>query len=248
MLKRTFCHIDGITINTEKLLWDSGIGNWEHFERELTTISTLSKGKIEKIKAELPFSRNALEQNDLSYFKNRLPTKELWRLSPLGKIAYVDIETTGMSRYGDHITLLGIYDGNSADIYIRGQNLHEARQRLQEFDIFVTFNGKQFDLPFIESEFGCYYDAVHLDLRFMLKELGLQGGLKNIERELGIVRDGDICDVDGFEAVNLWRRYQRGDAAALQTLLKYNREDIVNLKTLLEYYIDKKQHAIATLA
>ena len=55
------------------------------------------------------------------------------------------------------------------------------------------------------------------------------------------VRDEQVKNVDGFEAVRLWRRYQRGDEKALETLLIYNKEDIVNLKFLLNWYLDKKK-------
>jgi len=156
------------------------------------------------------------------------------------RVAFVDIETTGLSRYSDEITLIGIYDGEEQHLFIKGKNLHDARQKLREFDIIVTFNGKQFDLPFIEHHFCEKYDCEHLDLRFMLKEFGLKGGLKAIEKELGINRPEEVADVDGREAVRLWRRYISGDQKALGLLVKYNREDVVNLKTLLEWYVNKK--------
>lgn len=47
-----------------------------------------------------------------------------------------------------------------------------------EFDIIITLSGKQFDMSFIEHHFGYAYDAIHLDLHYMLRELGPQGGLK----------------------------------------------------------------------
>ncbi len=174
------------------------------------------------------------------YFKDKLPAKEHYRLAKYGRIAYVDIETTGLSKYYDKITMIGIYDGKNPKIYVRGDNLEDAREYLKEFDIVVTFNGKCFDLPFMEHKFKEKYDIIHLDLRYMLKEFGFSGGLKKIERELGVVRDEEVANVDGFEAVRLWRRYERGDEEALRLLYKYNEEDIVNLKYLLEWYFEKK--------
>ncbi len=244
MLNKTFCHIKGISINHEKLLWENGIAHWDDFNLKSAQINCLPKSKLEKIKSELDISKAALEKRDLAYFKRALPPKEHWRLAALGKIAYVDIETTGISRGSDGITIIGIYDGITPHIYIKGQNLEEAHAKLLEFDTVVTFNGKQFDLPFIESHFSTAYDFVHLDLRYMLKELGLQGGLKSIEQQLGIERDATVQGVDGFEAVNLWYQYKRGNLAALQKLLVYNREDIVNLKALLDYYLSKKQRLL----
>jgi len=40
--------------------------------------------------------------------------------------------------------------------------------------------------------------------------------------------------MDGYMAVLLWQRYQRGDRTALDLLLKYNREDVVNLEVLMD--------------
>jgi hypothetical protein len=244
MLTKTFCHIDGITINTEMALWSKGISDWDSFLLQHNKIDFLPRSKVARILDALPASREALSRRDMAYFKQGLPGKEHWRLVDLGPIAYVDIETTGISRYDNDITLIGIYDGTTTYSYIRGDNLPQAHAKLQEFDILVTFNGKQFDLPFIESHFGCTYSAAHLDLRYMLREIGLQGGLKSIERQLGIDRGDDLAGVDGFEAVRLWQRHCRGDLTALAKLVKYNREDVVNLKALLTHYLSAKRHRL----
>lgn len=241
MLEKTFCHVKGITLELEKNLWAKGIHHWDEFlakEHELIEFPSL---KLDAIKAELPASKQALQQNNLRYFQSKLPPKEHWRLAHLGKVGFVDIETTGLSRTNNQITILGIYDGVKSHLYVNGKNLPEAALKMKEFDIIVTFNGKQFDIPFIQHHFNCTYDFVHLDLRYMLKELGLYGGLKSIEAQLGISRDASVVGVDGFEAVRLWHRYQRGCEASLQKLLKYNEEDVVNLQTLLNYYLQTKK-------
>lgn len=242
MLTKTFCHVKGITLKSENLLWENGIQHWDDFLEKCEKLTFLPKSKLEKIKDELPISKKALEQKDLRYFQQALNPKEHWRLTNLGKIAFVDIETTGISRWSDDITVIGIYDGITPFLYVNGKNLDDAKSKLSEFDIIVTFNGKQFDMPFIEHHFSQQYDFIHLDLRYMLKELGFSGGLKSIERQLGIIRDDAVQGVDGFEAVNLWYQYKRGNKEALEKLLKYNQEDIVNLKTLLDFYLHKKQN------
>lgn len=53
--------------------------------------------------------------------------------------------------------------------------------------------------------------------------------MKGVERTLGISRDRSVVEVDGFEAVRLWRRYQKGSSAALKKLLTYNEADTRNL-------------------
>jgi len=64
------------------------------------------------------------------------------------------------------------------------------------------------------------------------KRIGLSGGLKPIEKEIGIERDRP--DLSGRDAVRLWREYERGDDDALDTLVSYNREDTKNLRTLAD--------------
>ncbi|MCA9460339.1 MAG: ribonuclease H-like domain-containing protein, partial [Nanoarchaeota archaeon] len=240
MLKKTFCHACGISENSEKILWENNVDSWEKFLENFHDISCLPYSKLEKIRTEILFSIENLNNNNLNYFKEKLNSKDHWRLADFGKICFVDIETTGLSRWTDDITMIGIYDGEVPYIYVKDDNLEEAREKLKEFDIVVTFNGKQFDLPFIEHKFGEKYDLVHLDLRFLLREFGFKGGLKKIEKELGVNRAEEVADIDGFEAVRLWRRYKKGDESALELLLKYNEEDIVNLKYLLEYYLNEK--------
>ncbi|HZE21251.1 MAG TPA: ribonuclease H-like domain-containing protein, partial [Desulfobaccales bacterium] len=68
----------------------------------------------------------------------------------------------------------------------------------------------------------------------LLARLGFKGGLKKIEPRFGIRRPDEVHGMDGYMAVLLWERYQRGDRGALERLLTYNREDVVNLETLME--------------
>jgi uncharacterized protein YprB with RNaseH-like and TPR domain len=101
------------------------------------------------------------------------------------------------------------------------------------YNVIVTYNGKTFDVPFIEKYFGIEMTHAHIDLRYVLKSLGYGGGLKRCEKALGLDR-GDLDGVDGFFAVLLWREFQQtGNIKALETLLAYNIEDVVNLETLM---------------
>ncbi len=241
MITKTFSHIQGISAPFEKQLWEMGIRHWDDFLAQLHLLEGQAKNKLEEIKESILSSKEALARNDLHYFKQLLNPKEHWRLCKMGKVGYVDIETTGLSRWSNGITIIGIFDGITPYMYVEGKNLAQAKEKLAEFDIVVTFNGKQFDLPFIEHYFSHTFDFIHLDLRYLLKELGLKGGLKSIENQLGINRGADLEGMDGFAAVRLWHQYQRGNQEALHKLLRYNEQDIVNLKTLLDYYLDQKE-------
>lgn len=242
MIEKTFVHIEGISENTERKLWENSIRCWDDFICNYESIDFLPESKKAKIRNEIAFSKGHLEDKNIMFFRDALKKNEHWRLHSMGKICYVDIETTGLSRWTNTLTVLGIYDGEESNIYIHEQDMEKGYEKLKEYDTIVTFNGKQFDLPFIEQKSGEKFDFVHFDLRFLLKELGYAGGLKKIERELGIVRDGEVADVDGREAVRLWKKYKNyGDENALRVLLKYNEEDIVNLKFLLEFYLKEKK-------
>ena len=67
-----------------------------------------------------------------------------------------------------------------------------------------------------------------------MARLGFKGGLKKIEPRFGIHRPKEVNGMDGYMAVLLWQRYQRGDQGALDLLLTYNREDVVNLEVLMD--------------
>ena len=97
----------------------------------------------------------------------------------------------------------------------------------------VSYNGKSFDVSFIENYFNIRLDHAHIGLRYVLYSLGFRGGLKGCEQQLGIDR-GDLREIDGFFAVLLWDEYQKtGDRKVLDTLLAYNIQDTVNLENLM---------------
>ena len=99
-------------------------------------------------------------------------------------------------------------------------------------DLLVTFNGKCFDVPFLERTFGTRLRMAHVDVRFVLAKAGIRGGLKRCEHHFGMDRGG-LEGVDGYWAVLLWRAFENtGDKRFLETLLAYNVEDVLRLRTL----------------
>jgi len=76
-------------------------------------------------------------------------------------------------------------------------------------------------------------DQPHIDLYFVLRLLGYRGGLKSIEKQLGIERDVEVREVEGVGAIQLWKRYCQGDRKALDQLTQYNLADVENLVELL---------------
>jgi len=154
--------------------------------------------------------------------------------------AYLDIETTGLSRFYDHITVIGIYLCNGEDdelIQLVGKQVtgDNLLRTLDNVSRIYTYNGRRFDLPFINVALGVNLAAEfdHWDLMYDCWRNNLYGGFKAVERQLGIPRE--LEEIGGLEAVWLWWRYRnQGDENALELLLKYNKEDVVNLRALRE--------------
>jgi len=152
--------------------------------------------------------------------------------------AFIDIETTGLAPGASEITVVGIYicRGDAAEfVQFIGKDIQKdvILEALQGVDVIYTYNGARFDLPFIDS--CCGIDLTehfhHRDLMFDCWRKNLRGGLKSVEKQLGINRDDK--EVDGREAIRLWWKYVDSfDLEALDKLCSYNKEDVVNLKVL----------------
>lgn len=220
---------------TERRIWQSGIRTWNDCLERASRLPLGTKQK-EVVVDEISRSLRQLEGRNQRFFRNRLPRRELWRAYPefRDSIAYLDIETTGLSPRDDKITVIGLYDGRNVHTFVRGLNLEDFLRRIGEYRLLVTYNGAGFDLRFILEEFpGVGMDQIHVDLRFPLRRIGLKGGLKAIERTVGIHRPEKTRGLDGFDAVRLWKEYESGNEQSLDLLIAYNREDIVNLETLM---------------
>jgi uncharacterized protein YprB with RNaseH-like and TPR domain len=233
MLKRTFLHLPGVGRRTEAHFWRLGLLFWEDF-LAVARLRGFSPERLSRLKRYLEESLAYVDEP--RYFAPRLPDTEHWRLwrhfRP--RAAYLDIETTGNSWPDLLVTVVGLYDGAVFRQFLQGYNLEEFPAALQDFDLLITYNGTQFDLPVLRAYFPVLrLPPVHLDLRFLLARLGYRGGLKGIEPQFGIARPPEVAGMDGYMAVILWDRYQRGDRTALELLLEYNREDVVNLELLM---------------
>jgi len=238
MLKQTFLHLPGIGENTERKLWNSGVGCWTDF------IAAHADGKLRGRKTEQSIrdvieSIKRYEGGDWNFFDKCVPSIHKWRAFNEfhGKVLYVDIETTGFMD-DDCITVIGTYDGKEAKSFIAGVNLEDAVDEIEAHPLIVTFNGAQFDMPAIRRRFRhSFFNHVHVDLRFPLKRLGFAGGLKKIEKDFHIERSERTRGLDGWDAVRLWREYQRGHDRALELLVEYNIEDIKNLEPLMTFVV-----------
>jgi len=174
----------------------------------------------------------------------------------LRRAAFIDTETSGLAGgTGTFVFLIGIGTHEDDHFVVRQFFMHSPaaeRATLAAVSILldrctglVSYNGKSFDLPLINTRFILNRElprlqrAPHLDLLFPTRRLlrARLGSctLGNVEREaLGICREE--ADVPGWLIPSLYRQYlQTGDASEIGRVFYHNLVDIVSLVTLTAY-------------
>lgn len=248
MLHQTFIHIPGIGKQTELDLWEHGIRSWDDADRFEKRFGAVGARLQKKLDEYIPRSREAIRAKDAAFFERLSTLGEAWRVFPefADQCVYLDIETTGLSAVFDTVTTVGLYDGRKYKVFVEGDNLTELPGHLRNYSVVVTFNGAGFDLRFLRLAFpSLALPPIHIDLRWITRKLGMKGGLKSIETELGLKRPGAIEDLTGYDMTVLWAKYLRGEKSALEQLIQYNTEDVVHLKAIMEiaYHRLSKQTA-----
>jgi len=237
VLTQTFIHLPAVGPKTEARLWQAGLHDWQA-ALAAPRAPGIGQRRWENLRRELEQDERFLESKEYRHFARKLARRYHWRAWPDFRraAAYLDIETTGLSYYAQ-VTVVGVYDGVRVHTFVHGDNLDLLPEFLEQFALLVTFNGATFDLPFLRRRFpGLPLDQLHVDLRYLLRHLGLRGGLKSIEARMGLRRAEDLQGLDGFDAVRLWEDYRhRGDEEALDLLIRYNAADVENLEPLAEY-------------
>ena len=236
MLRQTFIHLPQVGKVTEVALWDAGVVTCEAFTKSSWVPSRI-RGRRDEHTAFIKQCMMRLDESDGAFFQACLPAAERWRVYADFRhhAAFLDIETTGLSPEYSELTMVGILDSDGYTAYVRDENLDDLPDAINKYDLIVTYNGRSFDIPYVEYFFGHIFDhAAHLDLRYPLRRLGYGGGLKSIEQRLGVGRPSELSGLSGFDAVLMWRMWERGDAGARDTLIRYNAEDVASLPGLAE--------------
>lgn len=175
-----------------------------------------------------------LDRRITEYFCQMLPSTEHWRMFDRFKddCAYLDIETDGQYAHAN-VTMVSVHLRGRTTTLVKGEDLDASSlsSALEDAKMLVTFNGSSFDLPILHYHYPMAVPRLpHYDLRHACRRVGLTGGLKRIEREMGIARPREVEYVTGEEAVYLWRAWKRsGSKNALKLLKRYNQEDTENL-------------------
>jgi uncharacterized protein YprB with RNaseH-like and TPR domain len=230
-IENSFIPVSGVGEKTERRLWQNGVTHWDDF-----TADALGGTTGQNVAEFIDEARQYLDAGDSRFFDGRFPSGERWRLYEnfRDSACFFDIETTGLKPEYNDVTTVSFHRDGDTTTLVQGDDL--TRENVQaEFDaadLLVSFNGIRFDVPFLETALDMDVQVPHLDLMYTCKKLGLSGGLKPIEKEIGIERDRP--DITGRDAVRLWREHESGKDGSLETLVSYNREDTVNLQTLAD--------------
>jgi uncharacterized protein YprB with RNaseH-like and TPR domain len=164
--------------------------------------------------------------------------------------AFVDIETMGLSN--QPIFLLGISHPVAGGIlvhqYLAGDlnqemaTLVQFSKKLDDLGIILTYNGKNFDIPYIERRLSYYgkgkkFSQPHLDLYLFTKKF-LKDRVKNCqlntieESILGIERD---LDVPSRLVPDFYKTYRdKGNPGPLLPILAHHRQDMLSLADLFQ--------------
>jgi len=236
-IKSTFIHLNKIGIKTENKLWKKNILTWDDYQTNIEYKNLF----FDKFSSKLWESFQALDNKHIDFFTKTLPKKEYFRLalSFPQDVLFFDIETTGLSRYYDHITMIGWSLNGEYEYYVHGINQEDKlRDVLTRAEIIVTFNGAIFDIPFIKNYFNNIETPLcHIDLRFLAKSVDLSGGQKAIENQIGFKRTKSLKNTDGYMATVLWDEYKWGKKSSLEKLIAYNHSDVEGMKAILDYCI-----------
>ncbi|WP_440769061.1 ribonuclease H-like domain-containing protein [Natronorubrum sp. DTA28] len=240
-IENSFIPVRGVGETTERKLWRAGITHWDEFDG-----SVVGDTVADRIESFIEEGRTHLERGDVSVFTEALPAASRWRCyeNVRENTCFLDIETTGLDASCNDVTTVSVHRAGETKTFVQGRDLTSQRleDELEASSLLVTFNGQRFDVPFLETCYDIDVATPHVDLMYPCKKIGLDGGLKTIEKDLGI--DRDMPDLSGRDAVRLWHEYERGDEAALETLVEYNRADTKNMEPLMEIVTDRLHETV----
>jgi len=171
----------------------------------------------------------------------------------INKTVFLDIETTGLAGgAGTYIFLVGAgyFEGDQFCVrqyFMRDYNEERAllsalNDLLANFKAVVTYNGKTFDLPLMESRYimsgmkMSLKDPYHFDLLYPARRLWKKRlescSLSTVERDiLGVIRENDV---PGYLVPEIYFRYLKTkDARALKQVFEHNLQDILSLVALV---------------
>ena len=165
------------------------------------------------------------------------------------KMGSLDIETTGLDPVRTKFILGGLYDfaaGEFLQFFAESTDeeaevLQAYMDRMSQLDVVVTYNGKHFDIPFVETRyrrlFGREYDGYmpfNFDLYLLLnghsplRQFVPNLRQKTVESYMGLW-DGRTDEISGADSVEMYYEYVRTrDPELERQILLHNSDDVVH--------------------
>lgn len=234
-LQQYLRHLPHIGSQCERTLRLEGCCCWDDLMNARRPLAGLDVFAWDEVCRAAEQSQHAVQADDAAYFTTRLPPLEQWRVLAhwFDQASYFDIETNGLEA-DSIVTLVCCFHGGVPLRFMADENLDDFLELLERVTLLVSFNGASFDVPRVLGRFHIpELPCAHVDLRWLCHHAGWRGGLKKIERALGLRRPPDLDGLGGAEAVCLWQAWhERGDTQAKRTLERYCSADTVMLKLL----------------
>jgi len=237
MLRSSFINLDKIGAGREEHLWKQGISSWHDFLAAGTVFGISNERKL-YYDLRLRQAGKALMDNDSGHFLGLLPRSETWRMYRefRDEALFLDIEVSGMGRHDD-VSIISMNDWERSMVMIRGYNLDMGHicRTISRYKLLVTFNGSVHDIPFLQKRYRIPL-LPHVDLRHLCARVGLTGGLKEIEKRIGIRRSPIVQKMYSGDPWRLYRMWRAsGDEHYLNLLIEYNDQDSASLMPLADY-------------
>jgi len=181
------------------------------------------------------------------------------------RTVFIDLETTGLSGGAGTVAFLvgcGFFDLGAFQVRQFLLTSHAAERALlwavaeffKDADLIVTYNGKSFDVPVMETrwlfhrlqmplEGVPHFDMVHPARRLWRPRAGSieidDGGCRLGTLERTLFNMNRVGDVGGFEIPARFFRFLRsGDPRPLEGVLEHNRLDLVSLAAVMARAVD----------
>jgi uncharacterized protein len=230
MIRKSFIFLEKIRNTKEQNIWKQA-ADWKQFLKR-DNIKGISAQKKHYYNRLIKEAEVALFSRNYNYFIGKLPQKEMWRMYDFcrDECCFLDIEVNSQGK----IILVSISNYYDTNFFVKHVNLYRRNleKELAKYKLVITFNGGAFDLPKLRKQLEVDVKMPHIDLKPLCVNLGLKGGLKEVEKILGLNRPSNLKG----NPVDLWKAFHAsGDKEYLDLLIEYNREDSENLKGVMEY-------------
>lgn len=233
LVEQSLCQIAGISPELECKLRRSGVTS--AMLLGLRCDEMFPPVRAARIRASIERNRKFMNLGLTDAVVNAFPCGHRVRVlsDRFERACFLDIETDEQM----HVTCISTQMGRQSATFFRGRNLDDFLDVWQKAELVVSFNGKRFDVPIIRRTFGLTRVPAQIDLMDEARHYGLAGGLKQIEKVIGFVRNSSV-GMNGKDAIELWHRFQTlSDGEALERLKRYNREDVESLVMLYKWLL-----------